>query len=196
MAQERKLLEDVGSCFSSSHFLDILQWYSAHAWDLGNLRNSFTRWPNLKVFAELLTPASRRSSGPKNSSTVAQTYSKGNLMGRLSPNCPDSTPELLGSCCRKKHVIFTSPVFKNTVIIYWKGILETFTRWPNSAPELLLMLLAVIFRYSTVIIERESWKLSPDGPTRLHEMLLTYFSQVMFSFWRYLYGDTLLKGTL
>ena len=34
---------------------------------------------------------------------------------------------------------------------YRKGILETFTRWPDSAPELLLLLLAVIFRYSTVI---------------------------------------------
>ena len=58
-------------------------------------------------------------------------------------------------CC-KKHEIFTNPVFKNPGI-YRKGILETFTRWPNSAPELLLLLLAVIFRYSTVIIiERES----------------------------------------
>ena len=52
-------------------------------------------------------------------------------------------------CC-KKHEIFTNPVFKNPGI-YRKGILETFTRWPNSAPELLLLLLAVIFRYSTVI---------------------------------------------
>ena len=43
-----------------------------------------------------------------------------------------------------------APLFKNPGI-YWKGILETFTRWPNSAPELLLLLLAVIFRYSTVI---------------------------------------------
>ena len=34
---------------------------------------------------------------------------------------------------------------------YRKGILETFTRWPNWAPELLLLLPAVIFRYSTVI---------------------------------------------
>ena len=51
---------------------------------------------------------------------------------------------------------------------YWKGILETFTRWPNSAPELDLLPLAVIYRYSTVInIERESYKLSPDGPIRL-----------------------------
>ena len=51
---------------------------------------------------------------------------------------------------------------------YWKGILETFTRWPNSAPELYLLLLAVTYRYSTVIIiERESEKVSPDGPIRL-----------------------------
>ena len=34
---------------------------------------------------------------------------------------------------------------------YWKGILETFPRWPNSAPELLLLLPAVILGYSTVI---------------------------------------------
>ena len=52
-------------------------------------------------------------------------------------------------CC-KKHEFFTNPVFKNPGI-YRKGISETFTRWPNSAPELLLLLLAVIFRYSTVI---------------------------------------------
>ena len=52
-------------------------------------------------------------------------------------------------CC-KKHEIFTNPVFKNPGL-YRKGILETFTRWPDSAPELLLLLLAVIFRYSTVI---------------------------------------------
>ena len=52
--------------------------------------------------------------------------------------------------------------------IYWKGILETFSRWPYSAPELLLLLLPVIYRYSTVIIiERESEKVSPDGPIRL-----------------------------
>ena len=52
--------------------------------------------------------------------------------------------------------------------MYWKGILETFSRWPYSAPELLLLLLPVIYRYSTVIIiERESEKVSPDGPIRL-----------------------------
>ena len=74
---------------------------------------------------------------------------------------------------------------------YWKGILETFTRWPHSAQELLLLLLAVIFRYSTVIIiERESEKLSPDGPIRLQNCCSCFsqsFSDILM--W-------LLKGNL
>ena len=50
-----------------------------------------------------------------------------------------------------KSMKFSLARFSKNPGIYWKGILETFTRWPNSAPELLLLLLAVIFRYSTVI---------------------------------------------
>ena len=73
---------------------------------------------------------------------------------------------------------------------YWKGILESFTRWPNSTPELLLLLLAVIFRYSTVIIERECYELSPDGPIRLQNCY-SCFSQAFSDILQWL-----LKGNL
>ena len=145
-------LEDVGwflvqKLSRNFHFCACLIFYVADNLFLnGNLRRFSRRWPHLKA-PELLTPRIARE-WHKPVSDIQIWLLKGNAKVQDYHQIlgPIRRPEAWNcSLASRSHFqIFYSD-------IYWKGILETFTRLPNSALELLLLLLAVIFRYSTVI---------------------------------------------
>ena len=120
MAPERKLLKMLDcSCFKS--YLEIFR-YSAHAWYLlkGNPGNSFSRWPNLKVFAELLTILLKVAVDFQD---IARQWHKPIQKGILWEDFHQIAQIMLDSrtCCRKKPEILASPVFRYSTVYILKG---------------------------------------------------------------------------